>query len=324
MTFGVSRNSARRSPTDDTADTQSLDALRARARRRLIGAVALVLAGVIVFPLVFDSKPKPVPSNIALDIPAQTKAPALSLPASAPMLATASAPTVLPGERASAARAASAPRAVQPPAASKPAAVAPAATPAAVAPKPAPAASRPQANAANAANKPQTAAVLAATRPPLPPASQSPATAATTAKSAARSASTSSPAPKPALSAQQSRELASARQALAALEGKTPEQISLAQAEAALAHPGHALPEDAAPSKARYIVQAGAYADAHTAQAVRAKIEQAGLATYTQVVDTPQGKRVRVRVGPFATRDAAERALHKLQALGIGGAVLTL
>ena len=321
MTFGVSRNSARRSPTDDTADTQSLDALRARARRRLIGAVALVLAGVIVFPLVFDSKPTPVPSNIALDIPAQTKAPALSLPASAPMLATASAPTVPPGERASAARASSAPRAVQPPAASKPAAVAPAATPAAVAPKPALAASRPQ---ANAANKPQATAAPAATRPPLPPASQSPATAATATKSAAKSASTSSPAPKPTLSAQQSRELASARQALAALEGKTPEQISLAQAEAALAHPGHSLPEDAAPSKARYIVQAGAYADAHTAQAVRAKIEQAGLATYTQVVDTPQGKRVRVRVGPFATRDAAERALHKLQALGIGGAVLTL
>ncbi|MGE0073061.1 MAG: SPOR domain-containing protein [Thiomonas sp.] len=301
MTFGVSRNSARRSPTDDTADTQSLDALRARARRRLIGAVALVLAAVIVFPLVFDSKPKPVPSNIALDIPAQTKVPALSLPASAPMLATASAPAAAPGEHAFAARAASAPRAVQPPAASKPAAVAPAA-----APKPAPAASRPQVNAA----QPQAAAAPAAARPAAPPASQA------AAKAAA--------APKAALPAQQSRELASARQALAALEGKTPEQISLAQAEAALAHPSRTLPEDAAPSKTRYVVQAGAYADAHTAQTVRAKIEKAGLATYTQVVDTPQGKRVRVRVGPFATRDAAERALHKLQALGIGGAVLTL
>jgi Cell division protein len=71
-------------------------------------------------------------------------------------------------------------------------------------------------------------------------------------------------------------------------------------------------------------VQAGAFADAHAAQSVRAKIEKAGFKTYTQVVDTAQGKRVRVRIGPFATRDEAERALHKLQALGLSGAVLTL
>ena len=90
MTFGAPRNSARRSSRGDDSDSQSQDSLRARARRRLIGAVALVLLGVIVFPLVFDSKPKPVPSNIALDIPSQSKAPGLAVPASAPMLPAAS------------------------------------------------------------------------------------------------------------------------------------------------------------------------------------------------------------------------------------------
>ena len=83
-------------------------------------------------------------------------------------------------------------------------------------------------------------------------------------------------------------------------------------------------PSSVAARPAMIVVQAGAFADAHTAQSVRAKIEKAGFKTYTQVVDTSQGKRVRVRIGPFASRDEAERVLHKLQALGVGGAVLTL
>ncbi len=282
MTFGAPRNSARRSSSGDDSDSQSQDSLRARARRRLIGAVALVLLGVIVFPLVFDSKPKPVPSNIALDIPSQSKAPGLAVPASAPMLPAASSVAVPSGERAAVAHAASAvvaapaPVPPEPEVASKPA---PPPTPAA--PKPSP---------------------VQQVEPVAPP-----------------------PAPKPpAPTPEEARKLASARQALAALEGKSPDQISTAQAEAALANKKHAAQEDAAPSKARFVVQAGAFADAHAAQSVRAKIEKAGFKTYTQVVDTAQGKRVRVRIGPFATRDEAERALHKLQALGLSGAVLTL
>ncbi len=282
MTFGAPRNSARRSSRGDDSDSQSQDSLRARARRRLIGAVALVLLGVIVFPLVFDSKPKPVPSNIALDIPSQSKAPGLAVPASAPMLPAASSVSVPSGERAAVAHAASAV----------------AAAPAPVPPEPV-VASKPAPQPIPAAPKPSP---VQQAEPVVPP-----------------------PAPKPpAPTPEQARQLASARQALAALEGKSPDQISTAQAEAALANKQHAAQEDAAPSKARFVVQAGAFADAHAAQSVRAKIEKAGFKTYTQVVDTAQGKRVRVRIGPFATRDEAERALHKLQALGLSGAVLTL
>ncbi|MGC8507394.1 MAG: SPOR domain-containing protein [Thiomonas sp.] len=296
MTFGAPRNSARRSNRGDASDTQSQDSLRARARRRLIGAVALVLLGVIVFPLVFDSKPRPVPSTIALDIPSQSKAPGLSVPASAPMLAAASAVAVPSGERAAVTQPASTPAVVPKPASSaaaglvalKPVPVAPVAS---VAP------------AAPVAEAPPKPTVTPETPPPV-------------AKPA--------PAPKPQPAPQQTRELASARQALAALEGKSPDQISVAQAEAALAHNKQSSQQDAAPSNARFVVQAGAFADAHAAQTVRNKIEKAGFKTYTQVVDTPQGKRVRVRVGPFASREDAERALHKLQALGLGGAVLTL
>lgn len=292
MTFGAPRNSARRSSRGDTSDTQSQDTLRARARRRLIGAVALVLLGVIVFPLVFDSTPKPVPSNIALDIPSQTKTPGLAVPASAPMLAAASGVAVPSGERAAVVRTASEATKLPKPTPTPPEVAAPA--------LPAP----------SAVTKPEAAAP-AAPKPGVVPEAPS-----AVAKPA--------PAPKPQPTPQQAKELTSARHALAALEGKSPDQISVAQAEAALAHKKQAAQEDAAPSKARYVVQAGAFADAHAAQTVRAKIEKAGFKTYTQVVDTPQGKRVRVRIGPYASRDDAEQALRKLRALGLSGAVLTL
>jgi DedD protein len=48
-----------------------------RARRRLIGAVALVLAAVIGLPMVLDSEPKPNADDINIQIPSKDKAPAL-------------------------------------------------------------------------------------------------------------------------------------------------------------------------------------------------------------------------------------------------------
>jgi DedD protein len=42
-----------------------------QARRRLVGAIALVLAAVIVLPMVLDSDPKPLADDIAIQIPAK-------------------------------------------------------------------------------------------------------------------------------------------------------------------------------------------------------------------------------------------------------------
>lgn len=44
-----------------------------RARRRLIGAVALVLAAVIGLPMVLDTEPKPLADDIAIQIPSMDK-----------------------------------------------------------------------------------------------------------------------------------------------------------------------------------------------------------------------------------------------------------
>ena len=55
------------------------------------------------------------------------------------------------------------------------------------------------------------------------------------------------------------------------------------------------------------------------------KVEKLGLKTYTQVAQTPAGSRIRVRVGPFASRDEAEAALAKAQGRGAARpCVLTL
>jgi DedD protein len=44
-----------------------------RARRRLIGAIALVLAAVVGLPMILDSEPKPLAGDIAIQIPSKDK-----------------------------------------------------------------------------------------------------------------------------------------------------------------------------------------------------------------------------------------------------------
>ena len=46
-----------------------------RARRRLVGALALVAAAVIILPMVLDSHPKPVTDDISIEIPTRPAAP---------------------------------------------------------------------------------------------------------------------------------------------------------------------------------------------------------------------------------------------------------
>ena len=56
--------------------TQPIDPVlpeKQRARRRLVGAVALVLAAVIGLPMVLDPEPKPLAADISIDIPSKDK-----------------------------------------------------------------------------------------------------------------------------------------------------------------------------------------------------------------------------------------------------------
>lgn len=185
------------------AESQDVNALRRRGRRRLVGAIALVLVAVIVLPWIFDPQPRQTP-------PVSVR---------------------IPNEDESAFK----PRPVQPP-------------PVAEAPKPAP-----------------------------PPAAE----------------------PKPAEAPKPSTESKPAAR---------PDEAERARAEAALAN-------------LQFVVPVGAYADP---ERVIGKLKAAKVPFYTEPVATAKGTVIRVRAGPFASRDAAERALRQIKALGFKpGSVMT-
>ncbi|MDE2202907.1 MAG: SPOR domain-containing protein [Burkholderiaceae bacterium] len=71
----ASSNARSRASRRDDSDDDGLDPelpQKQRARRRLIGAVVLVGAAVIVLPLVFDAKPRPVTDAVAVQIQDQS------------------------------------------------------------------------------------------------------------------------------------------------------------------------------------------------------------------------------------------------------------
>lgn len=120
------------------AEPDAVAAARTRARRRLIGAAVLLGIGVVGFPLLFETQPRPVPVDIPIEIPRKDGAPPLAPPAASPALSAASAAVVLPDAELPAPpdaavtrpaeiteRAADAGREVMPPTAATPAASAP-------------------------------------------------------------------------------------------------------------------------------------------------------------------------------------------------------
>jgi DedD protein len=123
-------------------DDDVVAAARTRARRRLVGAVVLLAVGVIGFPILFDTRPRPLPMDTPIETPRREGSVA-PLPAPAPR--TRPAPvTMLPADAGTEVAVAPEPAPSAPPAASKPVAesvvanVKPA-SPAPPAPAPAPA-----------------------------------------------------------------------------------------------------------------------------------------------------------------------------------------
>jgi DedD protein len=54
---------------------QDVDTLKRRGRRRLVGAIALVLLAVIILPMLFDQEPRPVAPPVSVRIPSEDEAP---------------------------------------------------------------------------------------------------------------------------------------------------------------------------------------------------------------------------------------------------------
>jgi DedD protein len=69
----------------------------------------------------------------------------------------------------------------------------------------------------------------------------------------------------------------------------------------------------------KWVVQLGAYQDQGNVKLLQKKVKELALPLYTEKVDTAQGSRIRVRVGPFDTREAAEQAQARLKRIAAGG-----
>lgn len=79
----------KQSDSPATAKAEPADSVqqaRTRARHRLIGAIVLLAIGIIGFPLVFETQPRPVPVDIPIEIPRRDAMPPLIMP-SAPAAA---------------------------------------------------------------------------------------------------------------------------------------------------------------------------------------------------------------------------------------------
>lgn len=70
-----------------------------------------------------------------------------------------------------------------------------------------------------------------------------------------------------------------------------------------------------------HVILIGAFANEANVRNIRAKLGELGIRVYTEPLDSPQGKKTRVRAGPFASREAADRALDKMKRIGVSGVV---
>ncbi|TRZ97183.1 MAG: SPOR domain-containing protein [Rhodocyclaceae bacterium] len=81
--------------------------------------------------------------------------------------------------------------------------------------------------------------------------------------------------------------------------------------------------EPAADASGQWVVQLGAYKEAGNVKLLLAKLKGVGVPAYTEKFESPQGPRTRVRAGPFAGQDAAEKARSRIRIIGVDGPVAT-
>jgi DedD protein len=197
------------------AESEEALQLKRRARRRLVGAIALVTFVVIILPLILDKEPGPAGPPLSVQIPS-----------------------------------------------------------------------------------PDAGNFNTRIAPPAPPPPAAPAADKKTEISTVRSESPPAPAATPVAKAAPAAEAAS--KAEVAAEAQSEE----AKAQAAL-------------NDQSWVVVLDAFSDPANAKQLRARLTAAGVKSYSEPVKTSKGELTRVRAGPFASREAADKARAKLASMGL-------
>lgn len=215
---------SRRSPTQDEEPIDPMLPEKQRARRRLIGATALVLAAIIGLPMIFDADPnKPLADDVETQIPDK---------------------------------------------------VSPA--PESLKPQPAP------------QSVPQK--VVESPAPPQP-------------------APEVKVAPEPVKTVKPNAEASDKPAADKIAEREAPAEGDKSQAK----------------EKARkYLLQVAAVNSKSKADDLKARLKESGIKAYSEKINTKDGDRFRVRVGPFATREEAEKMQARVKKIGLSGSVQSM
>lgn len=101
-----------------------------------------------------------------------------------------------------------------------------------------------------------------------------------------------------------------------------PAKTESAKTEPAKTEPAKTKDTEKSKPAGGYVIQVAALADAAKAKDLQAKLAGAGLKAYTEQVQTAKGPVTRVRVGPYASREAAEKVRPQLQKLQLDGKVV--
>jgi DedD protein len=225
--------------------------LRKRARRRLVGAIALVLVVAVVLPWVVDDDPPPRLKNVDIAIPA-VESIDRKFPTTPPVGEPLAAPAG-PGD-------------------------APVASPV----------PGPDSPGRNGAGDPSPAMVDSAEAAPATPATASAPTRGTDPAVGSPPHAISKPAPKPE----------------PGIETKAVPKPDTRTASAT-------------PVGRGFVMQVGAFSSADKAKQLQQQLRAAGFPAYLEAVKTASGERTRVRAGPFATVEAAQKARTKLIGLKV-------
>lgn len=74
-------------------------------------------------------------------------------------------------------------------------------------------------------------------------------------------------------------------------------------------------PAEKSPATEEFMVQLGAFSNGSNARALQKKLQDNKFKAHAELIKAPGGDRTRVRVGPYASREAAEKARERLKAL---------
>lgn len=280
-------------------DPVTVEALRTRARRRLIGAAVLVGGAVLGLPALFDKPPRPANQTFQVRMASGDTAATVTSQATAParVVAPVASSPVLPSSAtvALATATAGAAAVVLPGTLRKPPADEAIITEPKVDAKAEAAAEKLRAEKARAEKVRADKLKEEKTRK---------------AKEAKEA--------REAKAAQEAREAAEARREAARKENAAKE---VREAKAAKA----AKEAKDADKPRRYVIQAGSFSEAAAARDLGRRIDKLGLDSHEQRVETASGSpRTRVRLGPFQSKDEALRAAARLKAAGLNAAVLPL